>query len=93
MSDGKLSDVYVYADISGGWTTHIAYNRIIKGKKQRLAANLFVSRTRKLNHPERGAVFNDDTREATVARLLSLKSSGLRVPRCAINRLLDEIYS
>lgn len=29
-SDGFLSDVYCYADIFGGYTTHVADNRLIK---------------------------------------------------------------
>jgi hypothetical protein len=28
-SNDSLCDVYVYADVSGGWTTHVAGNRLV----------------------------------------------------------------
>lgn len=76
-SDDFKSDVYCYVDMSGGFTTHVADNRII-GKRN---TNPYKTKFEKIGLEYDGATFNDETEAAMLVRLLWLKNIGYRVPK------------
>lgn len=91
------SDVYMYSDISGGWTVHVASKREIKGQKVKTWNGIRIPggplpKMRKIKNKRAGSSRNVKTREEMISLLLQLKKEKLRVPRIAIDRLLNEIY-
>jgi hypothetical protein len=86
------SDVYMYADVQGGYTLHVARNRVIKGPRIKHGALKGLLRVRKINHHCAGESYNVSSREEMINLMLELKLEGFGVPRRAIDQLLDEIY-
>lgn len=79
-SDNFQSDVYVYADVYGGYTTMVAEVR--SGGDDSLV---------KIGLPHDGETFNDETAEGVLKRLLSLRELGYHVPEVALLRLKKEL--
>ena len=79
-SGSDPSDVYCFGDGQGGWTTHVAMNRI-SGAEQRPIG---------LAHD--GKSFRDRTLQDVKARLLSLRRLGYHVPDHAID-LIDREFA
>jgi len=104
-SDGFMCDVYVYADSGGGYTVHVASNRIDKQApeiawlagaeifKQTYAAHKkhmdTVTRS-PLKSEHAGKTYNLETAEDMAGLLLELRDSGLNVPQDAIDSLMME---
>lgn len=86
--NGVMSDVYTYADVGGGWTTHVAENRYVGPElfPDFPADEHYVP----IGLPFDGYSFNDPTPGATADRLLRLRDAGYNVPQSAINRLRYE---
>jgi hypothetical protein len=105
-SDNYACDVYVYENIYGGWTTHIAkYRRkhsypcpsldftdvnTLQESLQLQQAWLDESVLELIDSPNAGKSFNDPTPEACAARLENLREEGLAVPQYAIDTLMEE---
>jgi len=90
------SDVYVYADVAGGFTTHVANNNITNEYLRDVATWAREGRLRDLppppplKLPHAGMTFNDETIPACILRLLSLRECGYKVPEYALERLRRE---
>ena len=76
--DGSTSDIYTYADVRGGYTTHVAERRPIKDGWE------------KIDLPDGGESFNDETAGEAADRLEKLSKLGYHVPRHAITALRGE---
>lgn len=100
-------DVYCYADAGGGYTTHVAGNRIV-GDIPKLPdlnedTDKFIAAWRKQDEfirdakregialPHAGETFNDPDLESFLARLLELKGLGFVVPDEVIQTVREEI--
>ena len=104
-SDNWRSDVYAYADVSGGYTTHVASNRVIGDVPTlpRFDNRSFLEAYRRqmdflrdakrepIGGPYDGDSFNDEGLEEFLARLLSLREAGYYVPDGAIEAVREEI--
>lgn len=97
--DGK-SDVYVYADINGGWTTMVAGRSILrdiaedavpKGYVPELGFGDETHYAKDYTHPEAGAQFNHSTPQEAANNLERLREEGFHVPQFAIDDLREEI--
>lgn len=75
-SDDFECDLYCYADVRGGYTTHVA-GRDKKGKD--------------IGLPHDNATFNDDTLEEFRERLLALRAIGYSFPNYVIDVVDEEI--
>lgn len=99
-------DVYVYADIGGGWTTHVAGRRRVGGKgpdmdmssAQRIMET-YQARMKWLEEhkemedldlPGAGETFNDPTPGECADRLEALLKIGFDVPPEVIDELREE---
>ena len=105
-SDGFQCDVYVYADVSGGWTTHVAAkrhpNRVpdIDHRSEDTFKRSYAAHRAALDDPENavvpigraadGASFHDATALDCAQRLLWLRGLGYNVPQYAIDELVEE---
>ena len=103
--DGQC-DVYVYADVSGGWTTHVASLRPVKPWKPMPSYELpweefeslykahseSVASTpkRRIGLSHNGESFNDATPGECADRLEALRAEGYIVPQYAIDELREE---
>lgn len=99
-------DVYVYEDVNGGWTTHVAGRRLAAGKAPPLdwtstetlmasyQAMLQWSKdnpdTVDIDLPNAGKSFNDPTPGQCADRLEALRTEGFDVPQYAIDALREE---
>lgn len=99
-------DVYVYEDVSGGWTTHVAGRRNSAGKGPNLdfttAETLMESYAAlqawqkdnseyvEIDLPSAGMNFNDASPGECADRLEALRKEGFDVPQCAIDELREE---
>lgn len=99
-------DVYVYADASGGWTTHVAGRRNAAGKPppldwtstETLLASYQAMIQWSKDHtdmvdidlPNAGKSFNDPTPGQCADRLEALRAEGFDVPQYAIDALREE---
>lgn len=99
-------DVYVYEDVNGGWTTHVAGRRNVAGNaplwdmssEDAFAASVMArSKWYKENQtyedidlPNAGKSFNDPTPGQCADRLEALKAEGFDVPQYAIDELREE---
>lgn len=97
-SDNYESDLYVFHDVNGGWTTMIAGNRLktgyLKKFNKALEDNLWEEASKYcIEHylPLADQTFKDSTRKKCLKRLKKLKELGYRVPDHAIKRLQKEI--
>lgn len=72
-------DVYCYADIRGGYTTHVASNHVVKGERKPVG----------LSHD--GKSFNEPDLTLFLSRLLYLKDVGYGVPDFVIQTVREEI--
>ena len=94
-SDDFKSDVYCYADCGGGYTTHVAANKVIGDipsvdfdadpdafiAQHRAQMKFLESCAREeIKLPHAGETFNDSTLEEFRARLVTLKDLGYYVP-------------
>ena len=77
-SDGGQCDVHCYADVSGGFTTHVAANK---------ATNPLLP----IGLPHDGKTFNDSTLRKFLDRLIYLKGLGYIVPDWVIEDVEMEI--
>lgn len=99
-------DVYVYEDVSGGWTTHVAARRNVAGKGPAIdwssPDTILVSyqasdKWHKENTdyadiklPSAGKSFYDDSPGECADRLAALKAEGFDVPQDVIDELRNE---
>lgn len=99
-------DVYVYEDVNGGWTTHVASRRNIAGKaplfdftsKETLLSSYNAHREwhdknteyADINLPNAGKSFNDVSPGDCADRLEALRREGFDVPQYAIDALREE---
>lgn len=105
-SDNFQCDVYVYEDVKGGWTTHVAGSRRkylytlppgLPDDAEPLAAFKRWKLVMNAQHdligidlPHAGETFNDPTPWACAQRLKELKSIGFNVPDGVIQELEAE---
>lgn len=89
-SDNFKSDVYVYADIAGGWTTHVAHSRLTKPWNGSCDDALLELRFKPIGLPMDGQMFNDPTPSACADRLRELRQMGYHVPQFAIDHLMQD---
>ena len=105
-SDGFMCDVYVYENVSGKWTTHVADNRILERAPERwwngITDEEFHEANEKYNKhmdtvgresiglPHDGETFDDDTPGECADTLKELKRIGYNVPQYAIDELRNE---
>lgn len=105
-SDGFMCDVYVYEDCSGGWTTHVATNRVkerapeifvpgatpeeYRERYDKYRKHMDTVERERINLPHAGESFNDATPGECAQRLQDLKALGYNVPQYAIDALLEE---
>ncbi len=105
-SDNYACDVYVYEDVDGGWTTHVAkYSRKhtspcpsldftdVDTLSRTLTSQrewLDQSSLQLIDTPSAGKSFNDSTPGDCAARLENLREEGLVVPQYAIDALMEE---
>lgn len=101
-SDNWDSDVYCYEDVSGGYTTHVAGNRITSPVTPLDMANIDTSYKQQakdlkdctrgdIGLPYDGESYNDSTLEEFRDRLLLLKQAGYHVPDFVFETIEDEI--
>lgn len=99
-------DVYVYEDVNGGWTTHVAARRHAAGKgpaldwttpetlhESYMAVQKFLRENTEmveLSLPSAGMSFNDATPGDCADRLEALRAEGFDVPQHAIDALREE---
>ena len=99
-------DVYVYEDVSGGWTTHVAGWRNAAGnapaidwttKETALASFQASNKWNEQNTeyvnidlPSAGMSFNDASPGTCANRLEALKAEGFDVPQDVIDELREE---
>ncbi len=103
--DDYQCDVYVYEDVNGGYTTHVAKSRIVFNEPlpekasgvedwidRSLKVMKIVERSQRMiiGLPYDGRTFNDEDAEECAYRLISLKDAGYNVPQYAIENLLSE---
>lgn len=86
---GGRSDIYCYADVLGGWTTHVASSRVVAGGTQ----SGVLPRARPIGLPHDGQTFRDPTLEAFRIRVADLRHEGYRVPPYVLERIDEEIAS
>ena len=103
-SMGFMCDVYVYENVAGCWTTHVAGNRITKPAPEldTSSVELFrITRARQAEHlatakrapiglPHDGETFHDETPGDCAKRLRELMALGYIVPQYAIDALEAE---
>ena len=101
-SDDFQSDVYVYEDVSGGWTTHVAARRVSFSREGLPPVEDYIARDSEIlsrmaaaeyspiGLPHDGASFNDPTASACADRLEALRVVGYTVPQDAIDALRAE---
>jgi hypothetical protein len=105
-SENFTSDVYVYENIHGGWTTHVAGYRYVNFEpcppldptnagtivKSLDAQKLWLSEAilQKINLPNAGKTFSDSTPGDCAATLENLREEGFNVPQYAIDTLMEE---
>ena len=99
-------DVYVYEDVNGKWTTHVAAKRHAAGKAPSLdwtsTETLMASYSAMqqwlkdnpdmvdIDLPNAGKSFNDPTPGQCADRLEALRAEGFDVPQYAIDALREE---
>jgi hypothetical protein len=90
---GDDSDVYVYSDVRGGWTTWVAARRKREGyifSPANVVKDMedgYVD----IDLPYVGKGFNDATLAKCIARLEDLRALGYAVPQYALDRLRKEL--
>lgn len=105
-SDDFQCDVYTYADVSGGYTTHVASNRPVIDRttlppldgttdawlaRHQVVMGLLADADRvDINGPHDGETFNDPTPADAADRLEDLRAAGYVVPEYAIADLRNE---
>ena len=105
-SDDFQCDVYVYAHVDGGWTTHVAGVRVVYReplppliaigdagwfeRHQRVLDMHDTAERVSIDHPEAGQTYNDPTASACADRLEQLRAAGFVVPQYAIDELRAE---
>ena len=101
-----MCDVYVYADVQGGWTTHVAAKRHVEkapdfsDPKMPLDEWMEASKRRdewfdaaeikQIGLEFDGETFSDDTPKECAERLLRLRETGYNVPQYAVDALMEE---
>lgn len=96
-------DVYVYEDCAGGWTTHVAGNRVRRDANDRpihfdwhqphVTGDYDAWAAENLSAiglPHDGETFNDPTPGECADRLEALRALGYNVPQYAIDELREE---
>lgn len=99
-------DVYVYEDVNGGWTTHVAGRRNANGKgppvtgdtaeelvESALAREKWFRENQEyedLYLPDAGKSFNHATPQECAENLTRLKNLGYDVPQDVIDELVHE---
>lgn len=99
-------DVYVYEDVSGGWTTHVAARRNAAGKappidwtSEETTLSSYQTHNKwheenteyvDLKMPSAGKSFNDPSPGECADRLEALRAEGFDVPQYAIDELREE---
>jgi len=104
-TDDFRSDVHVFEDVSGGWTTMIAEVRYIDGLEYRnglpvipsVEGETFAEKMSRMSQylvdieiEGAGEVYNDATIGECITRLEGLRERGFHVPQVAFDRLLKE---
>lgn len=104
--DGHKSDVYCYAHVSGGFTTHVATCRYevenppepsFENQDEWLAwykevrGNIAGAKLVDIGLPHDGETFSDETLAELRTRLEHLQSLGYHVPKHAFERINREI--
>lgn len=100
-------DVYVYEDVTGGWTTHVAGRRNVNGKGPPVTGDTaeeilesYSARAKWLEEhtdheniylPFSGETFNHDTPQECAENLRMLKDLGYDVPEDVIEELQNEV--
>ena len=105
-SDDFNCDLYCYAHCGGGYTTHVASNRIVGDipplepdimsdewmpKYQDQMGFLDGAERKNIGLPYDGESFNDPTLEEFLERLLHLREVGYNFPDYVLGRIMDEI--
>jgi hypothetical protein len=89
---GADSDVYVYEDCAGGWTTHVC-NRRKKAEfspTQDTTIKDFMDGYAEIGLPSDGGDYYDETPTQCADRLELLRNEGYIVPQYAIDSLREE---
>lgn len=104
-SDDFACDVYVYADVAGGWTTHVAGRRLVPAepmppplsdvaeyvaRQQKVREIVARSESVAIGLPHDDEMFYDPTPVACADRLEELRAIGYNVPQYAIDALRAE---
>lgn len=108
-SDDFSCDLYCYEDVSGGWTTHVAGNRVVGNiphidwpmTSSEDFARQYKAQMDFLKTAERkpiglaydGQTFNDETLEDFRARIVMLREAGYSCPEYVLKRIDEEIAS
>lgn len=103
-SDNFKSDVYVYADIGGGYTTHVAGRRVVgdvppvdyQGENWAAARKaqsefLHAADHVDIDHPDAGKTFHDADLESLLGRMEYLRGQGFHVPDYVFDTIREEI--
>ena len=105
-SDNFACDLYCYEDVNGGFTTHVARNRVVgdvpkfslnEPKDELFAAYrkqmawLTTAKREPIGLPFDGESFNDPDLESFLARLLNLAEAGYHFPASVIKTVRDEL--
>ena len=99
-------DVYVYEDVNGGWTTHVAARRNSAGKGPQLDSTTAETLMKSyqafqdwskandeyvdIDLPSAGMSFNDPSPDDCADRLEALRAEGFDVPQYAIDALRED---
>lgn len=104
-SDDFKCDLYCYGDVSGGYTTHVAGNRVVgevpplpdldspkfieEYKKQ--SDFMATAKREPIGLPHDGETFNDPDLASFLDRLLELKAIGYHVPDWVVSNIREEM--
>lgn len=98
-SDDFMCDLYCYADIGGGWTTHVARRRSLRRpetpspytREALEKAQIADLPLEPIGLPYDGMTFNDATLESFRERVVMLLAAGYAAPDHLIERIDAEI--
>ncbi|MFH1633386.1 MAG: hypothetical protein ABIG63_05160 [Chloroflexota bacterium] len=100
-SDNFKSDIYCYADVSGGWTIHVASKHLEKElpplldfgsvTKEEWADALRKTADVPIGLEHDGETFRCYSIKDTIDKLVHLHQAGYHVPKHALERLREEL--
>lgn len=103
-SDNFKCDLYVYSDVSGGYTTHVAGRRVVgdvppvdyqaddwAAARKAQSDFLHSAEHQEIDHPDAGKTFNDADLESLLERLTYLRSEGFCIPDYVFETVREEI--